>query len=549
MAIPKKLQGPLSVVPVGEEDATDYNGKMGALQAELMQSPEQDSKDELLAWGAGLTDPSGNGQFGGALASGNKAQLEQRNKNRELKSQYIPLIMNALGMQQQNAQLAKLTQGMGGAGGSGGIDLIGMDPNKLPALAAATGQKLSDMTTLWKTANQPDAMAAGTWQRFPKAGGGYDERWIADPKNPIVLDKDNNVSIAPGGAQAIATLAGATKQAETQATKGFEFIKGVGPDGTPYEIPLRDAKPEWFGNPTRGMSLAQSPAPTQPSPGTGARPQPRNSTSSAPMAPMAGGTAPAPGEFRGNFTGAAEDVIKSIEAIGDPTERRNAMSAYANQLTNANPAASSTEATPVATPSGTPSGAIQTDISPRAKTANKALEEVNTSFLKNTYEPTLLAGQSADKNLEVIGSARMALKGMNTGWDANAVTTASQILASLGVPQAKERAAKAEIFQSAANIGIQERLAIQKGPQTEQDASRDAATWATLKNTPKANAYILDKAQALLEREKAKADYFRKAMPFAQASGDLAEIDRRWAAKAPSLFQMPSMRRWNTAKE
>lgn len=39
----------------------------------------------------------------------------------------------------------------------------------------------------------------------------------------------------------------------------------------------------------------------------------------------------------GNFSGPVEDVLRQIDAIKDPQEKSNALSAYANQMTNANP--------------------------------------------------------------------------------------------------------------------------------------------------------------------------------------------------------------------
>ena len=131
-----------------------------------------------------------------------------------------------------------------------------------------------------------------------------------------------------------------------------------------------------------------------------------------------------------------------------------------------------------------------------------------------------------------------------TGWGTEAMGSAASILGALGVPQAERFAGNVQTFQSAAMDRLWTNLNAAKGPQTEGDAERSAKTWAQLKNTPQANLYILDLSQAQAERDQLRARYFQEALPLAQQSGDLQEIERRWSRVQPSIWSMPSMKRW-----
>jgi hypothetical protein len=559
MATSKKIQGALSLVPPTEEEAIDYNGQMSDLMGQLVQDPEQQRKDELLAWGGGLTDPNGN--FGGALINATKAQSDHRHKDRQLRVQYIPMIMNALAAQQQAAQLSRLAQ-QGGAGGAN--QLIGMDPNQVPVYARINGIDVNHATTLWKEANKPDAMQSGTVQRFPRAGGGFEERWIADPKNPVVVNpQTNEMTLAPGGLQTQARIAGATKQAEQRAIKGFDFLEGETPSGQKYRIPLREAKPEWFqepGDPAAAPKPAQPPGPTPPLGGAGTLPQ---TSASAPMPPATAGAGGPQGQPRGNFQGNPSDISMAIANIKDPVERENALKAFENQMRGTNPAYVPEGSEPPgnqgpgaikpvvvagSAPAGDlPPGAMTTGMAPAEKMRLENIAASNKLFQEKMFPETLtLGGKVADERLVAIDQARTALKELgSSGWGTETKHKAARILGAFGVPQAQEFSASAETFQRAVYENNFQGLATQNGVQTEGDAQRYAKTYASLGNTAKANALIFDTAQAIAERDKMKADYYRKALPLAQKStGDLQEIDRRWARVAPSIFKMPSMRRW-----
>jgi len=147
--------------------------------------------------------------------------------------------------------------------------------------------------------------------------------------------------------------------------------------------------------------------------------------------------------------------------------------------------------------------------------------------------------------LTSVQTARGAMRGLgNTGWGTPTMATAANVLASLGVKDAANYAGNSQVFQQAAMERLWGTLNAAKGPQTEGDADRAAKTFASLQNTPRANEYILDLAQARAERDQMKANFFRQALPLGQRAGDLQQIEREWQTRQPSIFNMPSMRKW-----
>jgi len=167
------------------------------------------------------------------------------------------------------------------------------------------------------------------------------------------------------------------------------------------------------------------------------------------------------------------------------------------------------------------------------------------AFEAPSYTPTLAAGNVAGDVLTSVQTARGAMRGLgNTGWGTPTMATAANVLASLGVKDAANYAGNSQVFQQAAMERLWGTLNAAKGPQTEGDADRAAKTFASLQNTPKANEYILDLAQARAERDQMKANFFRQALPLGQRAGDLQQIEREWQTRQPSIFNMPSMRKW-----
>lgn len=183
----------------------------------------------------------------------------------------------------------------------------------------------------------------------------------------------------------------------------------------------------------------------------------------------------------------------------------------------------------------------------RQKNITDAGGKVNDAWLKTGYEPVILAGQAAQSLIDSSAVAREALKKIGGGgWGTETKAAAAAILEGMGIaPKATAMyAANAQIFQKTAMDRLWTTLNAAKGIQTEGDAERASKTWAALKNTPQANDYILDLSQAQAERDKAKAAFFKNALPIAKENGDLSEVEREWDQRMPSIFDMPTMQKW-----
>ena len=225
-----------------------------------------------------------------------------------------------------------------------------------------------------------------------------------------------------------------------------------------------------------------------------------------------------------------------------PTPQEAAMiaaDAKANGITN-----------PVINLSANPSGFGRTQ-SPieagQVKNINEAGGKVNDVWLKSSYEPTVALGTSAQNLIDNTIVARDSLRALGGGgWGTEAKAAGASMLTGLGIASdnAKMYATNAQVFQSKAMERLWSVLNDAKGPQTEGDADRAGKTYASLKNTPQANEFILDMAQAKAERDKAKSLFYKNALPIAQQKGDLSEVEREWDSRMPSIFDMPTMKRW-----
>jgi hypothetical protein len=172
----------------------------------------------------------------------------------------------------------------------------------------------------------------------------------------------------------------------------------------------------------------------------------------------------------------------------------------------------------------------------------KASESVNQNFLDKDYTPVIEQGKTATITINQAQIARKALEGMGgTNWAKPAVAVGAKILNVIGVPNAEKVAANAELFESTLYNHVLNKQLDQKGPQTESDAKRMSMTYAQLRNTTKANEFLLSSIEAQARIEKMREEFYRKALPIAQKDGDLAAVGREWANRQPSLFDMPSM--------
>jgi len=196
---------------------------------------------------------------------------------------------------------------------------------------------------------------------------------------------------------------------------------------------------------------------------------------------------------------------------------------------------------------GLPGVAVQPN---KVKAIEDSTKGINDEWIQGTFKPIRAAGESAQGRIEQANIARAALSKGLGGWGDQTKASMANVLSGLGLAsdKVKDYAADAQIFQKVAMERLWSTLNDAAGPQTEGDAGRASKTYASLSNTPKANAFILDLAQAQAERDKLRANFYTHAQPIAKSSGDLTEVDREWQARTPSIFDMPSMKAWKAMK-
>lgn len=166
-----------------------------------------------------------------------------------------------------------------------------------------------------------------------------------------------------------------------------------------------------------------------------------------------------------------------------------------------------------------------------------AATKLNDDWVSGSYRPTLDSAGAASSLKNTITAMRQIP--LETGFGTEAQGAAANLLATLGVKNADKVATDVQKFQSLAMDRLQTELMKQKGPQTEGDAQRAGQTFAKLGNTPEANKFIFDFAEAKANMDIRKAQFYEAALPLARKAGDLTEIDRRWRKLQGSIWDDP----------
>lgn len=174
----------------------------------------------------------------------------------------------------------------------------------------------------------------------------------------------------------------------------------------------------------------------------------------------------------------------------------------------------------------------------------KTGDKLNDNWIDKTLNPVTEAGAAAKESKANITALRNI--DFKTGWGTEAKAKAASVLTGLGIApkNAEMFAANAEQFRSVAKKNLLTMLREQTGPQTDKDANNAEATYVSLGNTPQANQFILDFAEAMSNMKERKAQYYQEALPYARQGNDLTQIDRRWAKISGSIWSDPIMQKW-----
>jgi hypothetical protein len=287
---PGAVSGPLAMT----NDPKQYNATMQMLLGQLVDTPEQQRKNETLAWSSGMVDPSGQGNLSAIIGNSSKAELAYRLKDKELRAQYIPAIMQALGTTQK----------------AGGLDLSninfrGMPEEEVARLSVAAKR---DLLPYWKQANIGTVQEGGTFTlKMNPTTRQMEKVYTADPVKGVDV-KNGVVAPMPGAPETQATLAGAVTEATEKAKAGWQQVKVVGPDNTEYTMYQSQANPQLFSKDAKGSGPAQLPPGLKITPVGGA-----GSTGGTP--PGDGGTGTTAQGNGGPRT--LTDAVAYVESTGD----------------------------------------------------------------------------------------------------------------------------------------------------------------------------------------------------------------------------------------
>lgn len=352
-----------------------------------------------------------------------------------------------------------------------------------------------DLTDVYKLATDPIKLEGGSLYQDRATG---QERYIPKIGDGMTLGA-NGVSVAPGYINSLSAIKGAETHATEAAKANFDLLPlgYTGQDGRPIGG-TRGAYVNSFNQ--LGMPVPQSNAPQGGVPEREGLDLTRLTPQQQAFLRQQNPEAFANGVARFSSPPVLQSEAERVKQVGDVQARQG----------------------------------TQTDL--------------NKNWITSSYNPILDAGRTASS----INSSLDAIKNINlqTGWGTEAKAHAASVLTGLGIaPQnAKFFAANVEKFQSVAMDRLLTTLQAQKGPQTEGDATRAQQTYLQLKNTPEANQFIADFARAKANADMRRAQFYQEALPLAQQSGDLNEIDRRWAKIQGSIWLDPILQRYVRGK-
>lgn len=422
--------------------------------------------------------------------------LRERQRKEEDASLTRGLLSNIFGPQQSAQAKAgdAYMPGSPDAGQASPGGLAGATPEQIAMLK----MRGTDLQSLWEKAKTGLPLDAGKWYKNPLTN---QNEYIADPTKGVGVSGGQVVGL-PGYAQANAAIKGA----ETEAVEGAKARFTLLPQNF-----VDESTGAPIGGSVGSYLQGQQPAPRQ------TQPQ------------IAG------------FTGLSQQDQAAILADAQKNGITNpTISPNWNYGGQSQPAPQQ--------PPRLQSTAQAKAADAQATLPAQAQGEINTTWLKSSFQPTVDGGSAASQVLTNVAVAKSALGNIGqTGWGTEAKATAASVLAGLGVApeSAKMFAANVQTFQNVAMTNLKTQLDAAAGPQTEGDAERASKLFASLNNSPQANAFILDVMEAKAQRDAAKAKFYQGALPIAQRSGDLSIVDREWSNRAPSVFDMPSMKKWN----
>lgn len=169
----------------------------------------------------------------------------------------------------------------------------------------------------------------------------------------------------------------------------------------------------------------------------------------------------------------------------------------------------------------------------------KAGEQINQNWITSQLEPAQVAGIAAKGAIDNIRIMKNI--DFQTGFGVETQKNGANVLAAFGIKEPAKYAANAQIFEAKIYESLVDTLSKQKGPQTKADFENIQKTYVQLKNTPQANEFLLDVAEAKAIEDQRKSNYFQEAAAMPSVRGNLSSITNAWQrhSEKDSLFNVP----------
>jgi hypothetical protein len=270
-----------------------------------------------------------------------------------------------------------------------------------------------------------------------------------------------------------------------------------------------------------------------------------------------GGAAPPPRAFVD--PGIPRGVTPVLQASSVDEARRQALAMNAaglevnirgggNALAGAQPPAGAPPAVAAAAAPPSNPRQIQTQFETGEKIRGSESEALG-KLAVDEYKQLGAAANNARKAMPGIDTAERILNaGFNTGWGTETQAAAANILASLGVADAKNYATNAQVFLAQTRTVTNDRLLDQKGPQTDNDFKRTEEIGARLGNTADANKFLLAVNRAINNQTIEKHRFFTK---WVSKNDSLRGAEQAWQdspAGRASLFDRPELKQYAQVK-
>lgn len=501
------------------------------------------------AFWAAAGQPTRGGSLAESFSNGALSQAQAQREDDKLKAGYMPLMMSAIEASQQaqmqhaalalqRKQMANYNAGLRpqlgmGAGLPQGMlppqDRIpmGQTGGQLPAVSGAQGG-LENMsypqalawgrasgldpkvaTELWKVSHEGIIRKPGEVSDF---GNGRMSMPIPAVDKNQQLQQDGKggwrTSVLPGAAQATSEMTAAQELPKAYIQQAGQGNIRKMSDGTERYVPASEENPSL----SRLMGAATESGINRPLLG----------------APQAAPSIPSVGAYQPS----AQD-----RAVIEADAAKNGIQSPFINFTKPNAQPESVQ--PVAAKQGM--GAYgQTD---SQRQADVNVGTLNKGFLEKEYPAAIARRESSTATLGQVATMRQAIdSGLVTGWTTPVRATAAAMLSSLGYKDADKLASSAQTFDQAVQQKVYEGLNAATGPQTEGDAKRFTQTLANLGNTPAANQFQLDMAEAMARKDIEKAAFFDKFIP--KAGADAYRVAALWREHEKSVWKDPVLQKY-----